>query len=254
MIDVVEPWEVYSCGRYRKDASRAIGAIAGEGKIPIVVGGSGLYVRAVSEGLFEGPERDEPVREKLRDFAARMGREALHARLIAADPDCAGRIHPRDTQRVIRALEVFELTGRPMSELQRALSRGSAYELWMVALVRERAALYEMINRRLDVMLERGFVEEVRNLTSRGFSEKWPSFRTVGYREIAGYLGGLVSLDAARENAKTQTRRFAKRQMTWLAGSPVQAWIEVPEGEAPENTADRLTEVFYAAGVVSKTT
>ncbi|MCX5799879.1 MAG: tRNA (adenosine(37)-N6)-dimethylallyltransferase MiaA [Candidatus Eisenbacteria bacterium] len=244
LVDVVEPWEAYSCGRYKVDATAAMETVAKEGRVPIVVGGSGLYLRALERGLFEGPERDESLRAELRQFVERQGREALHERLARTDPVSARRIHPRDTERVIRAIEVFELTGESISELQRTSTRPGKFALRLVGLRRRREVLYGLINERVERMLEAGLVEELRRLVQKGFSEAWPSFRTVGYREMVQHLRGEVSYSAATEKVKVQTRRFAKRQMTWLNGASITAWLDVPDEEDADRTAERVLEIL----------
>jgi len=249
LIDVVDAWQCYSCGRYRKDALAAVADAVRRGPLPLVVGGSGLYLRALDRGLFEGPERDESIRGKLKKLAEAEGRERLHEMLARVDPEAASRIHPRNTERVIRAIEVFELTGRPISELQKEHKVQNPITLVAVGLRRPRELLFAQISRRFDAMLERGLIEEVRALVQRGFSEVWPSFRSVGYREMVGYLRGELSLDAAVERAKTQTRRFAKRQLTWFSKAPIHAWLDVPDGETAGATADRVVALFQEAGV-----
>jgi tRNA dimethylallyltransferase len=249
LIDVVDAWQSYSCGRYRREALAAVADVVRRGPLPLVVGGSGLYLRALNRGLFEGPERDESIRGKLKKLAETEGRERLHDMLARVDPAAASRIHPRNTERVIRAIEVFELTGRPISELQKEHKTPNPITLVAVGLRRSRELLYDQIGRRFDAMLERGLVEEVRTLVQRGFSEDWPSFRSVGYREMVGYLRGELSLDASVERAKTQTRRFAKRQLTWFSKAPIHAWLDVPEGETARATAERVVAVFREAGV-----
>jgi tRNA dimethylallyltransferase len=249
LIDTVPPREAYSCGRYRREATAAVEAILAAGKIPLVVGGSGLYLRALGSGLFEGPERDESLREELRRQAEREGRESLHEKLVELDPASAERIHPRDLERTVRAIEVFRITGKPISRLQRTSTVPGPFELRLVGLRRARESLYRMINERFDMMLEAGFVDEVRELVARGFSEAWPSFRTVGYREIVEHLRGEIPLEVAREKAKTRTRRFAKRQLTWFAGAVVGEWVDVSDGEHIERTAERVSGVLRNAGL-----
>lgn len=249
LVDVVDAWDVYSCGRYRRDALAAIDSILGRGRFPLVVGGSGLYLRALDRGLFEGPERNEAIRGELRVLAEREGREHLHGMLKKVDPVAADRIHPRNIERIIRAIEVFRVTGKPISELQRTATTGTPFTLLAVGLRRPRESLYRSINERFDRMLEDGLVEEVRSLRARGFSEEWPSFRSVGYREIVQYLKGELPYEDACEKAKTQTRRFAKRQLTWFSKAPVRAWLDVTDDEPPETTARRMASVLHESGV-----
>jgi len=253
LIDVAEPCEVYNCGRYRNDATAAIDDVLRRGRVPLIVGGSGLYLRALERGLFEGPERNESLRTELRRFIEREGREALHERLATVDPLSARRIHPRDAERVIRAIEVFEITGKSISELQKTSTRSGRFSLRLVGLRRPRETLYGLINTRFERMLDIGLVDELSRLMEKGFSEAWPSFRTVGYREMVQYLRGELHYSAAKEKAKTQTRRFAKRQMTWLNKASVTAWLDVPAGEDADLTAERAFELLKREGASNTT-
>jgi len=244
LLDLVQPWEAYSCGQYRVDATNAIKEILGRGKTPILVGGSGLYLRALEKGIFEGPQRNDALRSELRRIVEREGRESLHRRLAEIDPISSLRIHPRDTERVVRAIEVFEITGKSISELQKKSTRPGQFDLKLIGLRRQRETLYRLINERFEKMLLQGLIEEIEGLISKGFSESWPSFRTVGYREMVQYFRGDVGLEAAKEKAKMQTRRFAKRQMTWLNRSAEVTWIDVEADEEPDRTAKRVLEVL----------
>ncbi len=249
LIDVVEPWEVYSCGRFRREALAAMRHIAAGGRAPLVVGGSGLYLRALEKGLFEGPERDEGIRARLRQLADARGREHLHQRLSAVDPEAASRIHPRNIERVIRALEVFEATGARISELQKSSAMKSPLRLVTVGLRRDRECLYRLIEKRFDAMVTGGLADEVAGLVADGFSEAWPSFRTVGYREMVGYVRGQLTLAAAREKARIATRQFAKRQLTWFGKTPVDVWLDIKDGEEPEEISRRIETGLAAAGL-----
>jgi len=246
VIDVVDPSDVYSCGRFRRDAVAAIQDITARGRSPLVVGGSGLYLKALGRGLFEGPERDERIRTGLKELAQARGREHLHSRLAAVDPEAASKIHPRNVERVIRALEVFEATGERISELQRRHTVKSPFELVTVGLRRPRERLYRLIEERFSAMLSAGLADEVAGLVADGFCEAWPSFRTVGYREMAAYVTGRLTLAAAREKVVTATRQFAKRQLTWFGGAPVEVWLDVRDDERPEETSRRIQSALHA--------
>jgi tRNA dimethylallyltransferase len=249
LIDVVEPWEVYSCGRFRRDALAAVQDVTARGRIPLVVGGSGLYIRSLERGLFEGPGRDEVTRARLRELAEAHGRQELHRRLAAVDPEAASKIHPRNVERVIRALEVFEVTGMRISELQKHHTVRSPLRLVTIGLSRRRDLLYSLIYERFERMLEAGFADEVARLVAAGFCEVWPSFKTVGYREMGGYVRGEVAYAAACEKAKTATRQFAKRQLTWFSKAPVDVWLDVEDDERPEETSRRIERELLRAGL-----
>jgi len=218
LIDVVEPTEAYSAGRFARDAAEAVREIAARGRLPLLVGGTLLYLRALREGLASLPRADAALRNELDAQARELGWPAMHARLQRIDPASAARIAPTDRQRIQRALEVHALTGRPLSELQGSAAEGGGLEIATVALVPEdRAALASRIERRFDAMLDAGFVAEVQNLRARGdLSKELPALRAVGYRQIWGHLEGAYDWHEARRRAIVATRQLAKRQLTWL--------------------------------------
>jgi tRNA dimethylallyltransferase len=221
LIDVVEPFEPYSAGRFAAEARRIVAEVSARGRIPLVVGGTMLYLRALREGLAALPQRDEDLRRTLDAQAERDGWPALHARLARIDPAAAARIAPQDRQRIQRALEVHALTGTPLTVLHEA-QRSAPLPMLTLALVPEdRAALAERIARRFDRMADAGFLEEVRALMVRGdLTSDMPSMRAVGYRQLWGHLAGEYAWDEARRRAIVATRRLAKRQLTWLRGEP----------------------------------
>jgi tRNA dimethylallyltransferase len=219
LIDIRDPEQTYSAGQFRTDALAAIGAIRARARLPLLVGGTLLYLRALREGLAPLPERDAQVRAQIDAEAAVRGWDALHAELAEVDAEAATRIDPRDRQRIQRALEVHRVTGRPLSELlRRAAAAAPAVAVTTFALVPEnRERLGERVAARFDAMVAAGLVDEVRRLRTRpGLSAGHPSMRSVGYRQIWAHLDGACDWDEARRRAIAATRQLAKRQMTWL--------------------------------------
>jgi len=219
LIDLIPPTESYSAAQFRRDALRLMAEIVGRGRIPLLVGGTMLYFKALSQGLSDLPEADAELRAELDEKAARLGWPALHADLAQLDPATAARLNPADAQRIQRALEVCMLTGRPMSEL---LGRAAPPELPCRPIKlslepSDRAVLHRRIAERFDAMLAGGLIEEVRGLRQRyALDLSLPSMRCVGYRQAWQYLDGEFDLPALREKGIAATRQLAKRQLTWL--------------------------------------
>jgi len=218
LLDLVDPSESYSAGRFVRDCMAAIADIEARGATPLLVGGTMLYLRALTGGLAELPEGSADLRARIDADAARLGWPALHARLSAVDPAAAARIHPNDAQRIQRALEVYEAGGRPISELQLANQMPTARKFIVAALMpRDRQRLHEALARRFESMMAAGFLDEVRRLHARGdLTAAHPALRAVGYRQLWAHLTGACPLAAAIEQAVAATRQLAKRQMTWL--------------------------------------
>lgn len=227
LLDIADPDEVITMATYRRMAADAIAAVRERGRVPILVGGTGLYVRAVTDG-FAIPE--VPPDAELRDRLEENERSApgtLHARLAAVDPLAAARIHPRNTRRVIRALEVYEHTGRPISALQRRADPvGPAIR---IGLTMDRDALYRRIDARVDEQIAEGLIDEVKALLDRKYARTLPSMQGLGYKEIVEYLDGATSLEEATRRLKRNTRRFAKRQYTWFRRDSRIRWLDVDE-------------------------
>ena len=215
LIDILDPTESFSVGKYRQLAKEAIADIHGRGKMVLVCGGTGLYVRALVDGLFEGPSADWPLRQELEAEAERNGPESLYAKLMEVDPETAEKLSPKDVRRVIRALEVHAAAHRPISELQSQWKqRGRAPT--MFGLTMSRSLLYHRIEERVDTMFGRGLVEETERLLARGLRANRTAMQAIGYKEVAAYLDGECSLEEAKKLLKRDSRRYAKRQLTWF--------------------------------------
>jgi tRNA dimethylallyltransferase len=221
LIDLIDPDEAYSAGRWRRDALAGIQEILTRRKIPLLVGGTMLYYRTLTGGLDTLPPADAQLRGEIDADAARRGWPALHAELARVDPKTAQRLAPHDSQRIQRALEVWRLTGRPLSTLQGGARQDLPFELKGIALMPERAVLHERIAQRFDAMLELGLIDEVQALRQRyRLSAAMPSMRAVGYRQVWEYLEGRYDKETLKEKAVTATRQLAKRQLTWLRSFP----------------------------------
>ena len=228
LIDILDPAESYSTARFRRDALAEMAAISAQGRIPLLVGGTMLYFRGLQRGLAQLPDADPAVRQALLEEAERIGWGALHARLARIDPESAARIHPKDPQRIQRALEVHALTGEPMSDLIRAGSQGPLpYRLLKLARApADRQVLHGRIERRFLDMLDQGLVAEVQALWARGdLSLDLPSMRCVGYRQVLKYLGDEYSFEEMTRRAIYATRQLAKRQLTWLRAESDLHWL-----------------------------
>ena len=243
LVNILDPAQPYSAGQFRRDALAAMADIAGDGRTPLLVGGTMLYFRALLHGLSPLPGADAAVRARLDARAESDGWPALHAELARVDPDAARRIHPNDAQRIQRALEVHEVSGRTMTDWQRAPDphplpwRTLRYALT----VPDRRALVQRIEKRFDSMLCEGFVDEVAALYRRGdLTPETPAMRAVGYRQLWEHVAGRTSLAEARERAIVATRQLAKRQMTWLRSETGLIWVSLSGADQVDEVADRL--------------
>ena len=240
LIDVLDPWQSTSVAEYRRWAIDAAGQIENRGRRVLFVGGTALYLKALLRGLFEGPGADPVLRGRLEREAAERGLSVLYERLSALDPATAGRLHPNDQRRIIRALEVIEISGQPLSRLQAEHDHPAPAATLVFALQRSLADLHERIHHRVDAMFAAGLVDEVRGLWSRDRPPSAVAAQAVGYREVIAMLQGSARLDEAIDLVRTRTRQFAKRQGTWFRGLvEVRPW-PVKRDESPEMIAEAL--------------
>lgn len=245
LIDILDPAESYSAARFRADALREMEEITRSGRIPLLVGGTMLYYRALEYGLSDLPQKDEEIRKRLDEEARTLGLEAMHRRLSQVDPASAARIHPNDPQRLLRALEVHAITGEPMSRLwERDSGEQLPFSLIKLALAPgERSLLHERIEQRFRQMIAQGLVEEVERLHARGdLNPDLPSIRCVGYRQVWGYLEGEWDHNTMVERGITATRQFAKRQFTWLRSERNVEWFEATNRKLVENALKFLDD------------
>ena len=230
LIDIADPDENVSAARYAEEADRAIAEILSRGKRVIVVGGTGLYIRALLKGLVDSPSGSGEVRSRLQQEARERGNQAMLDELMEVDPESAGRMHPNNLVRIIRALEVYRITGIPLSRYQQEHGFSSPrYQALQIGLEVERSELYRRIEQRVDGMLAAGLVDEVRRLLQAGYSRQDKALRGIGYKEIISFLDGECTCAEAVELIKRDTRRYAKRQMTWFRAENEIIWLEHPE-------------------------
>ncbi|BCQ22315.1 tRNA (adenosine(37)-N6)-dimethylallyltransferase MiaA [Caballeronia sp. NK8] len=248
LIDIIDPAETYSAAQFRADALRIVGEIIARGNVPLLVGGTMLYYKALTQGLNDLPGADADLRATLDADAARDGWPALHARLAAIDPQTAARLAPNDSQRIQRALEVFMLSGQPMSALlaaPRVQDTDAPYRFVPIALEpSDRAVLHARIAARFDAMLAHGFIDEVKRLRARGdLDVAMPSMRCVGYRQAWEYLDGATGYDEMRDKGIFATRQLCKRQLTWLRAMPERVVVDCCAGDATERALGAMERV-----------
>lgn len=247
LTDLVEPVEVFTAGEYRRRALDMLEDIRERGKLPFLTAGTGLYLRALLEGLADAPERSEHLRERLRQKARLRGAEHLHKLLARMDREGARRIAPRDTQKVIRAVEMRILTGKSIGEIHRKGRTGlQGYRVIKIGLLPSRAALYARIDARVRAMIDSGWIDEVRQLIIAGVPTDAKPFQFIGYSQLREHLVGSLSLEAAVKQIQQATRRFAKRQLTWFRKEPAVHWLP-GFGDDPKLSAAALDCVREAS-------
>lgn len=241
-IDIVDPTEGYSVSMYLDYFKTAVSRIRSEGSIPIAVGGTSLYLKSMYDGLFEGPTRNEAIRQELNQRIETEGLEALHAELSRVDPESSKRIHPNDMKRVVRALEVYKIAGTPISVLQTQWQESQTRPDYLrIGLRRDKEDLNHRINMRVKRMVEAGLFEEVKSLMeSPGLSPE--ASMAVGYAEVIDHFEGKMGYDEAIERIKINSRQLAKKQIKWQRRWADVRWFDVPEDEQPSQTVDRIME------------
>jgi tRNA dimethylallyltransferase len=245
LVDLIDPVESYSAARFLTDADAAMKAIRARGRTPLFVGGTMLYFRALQSGLARLPAADPAIRQRIEERAGVTGWPALHAELARLDPVAAARIRPNDRQRIQRALEVIERTGRPLSAQLAENLRGATRSeyLRLVLAPADRAALAQRIAERFDAMLRQGLLDELRALRARGdLHAELPAMRLIGYRQLWSHLEGGASLAESVEKAVIATRQLARRQLTWLRAEPGAEWFDAFDSGTPERIAARVAE------------
>jgi tRNA dimethylallyltransferase len=242
-MDIIEPTETFTAGDYRRRALEALGDLRRRRILPILTAGTGLYLRALLEGLADAPQRSEEIRARLRQTAAERGSAHLHRMLVRLDPETAARISAADVQKLIRAIELRLLTGKPMSEIHRSGRDAlQGYEIIKIGLLPPRAALYARIHQRTAAMLAAGWPDEVRALVASGVSADAKPFQFIGYSQLREQLAGRASEKDAVQQIQQATRRFAKRQLTWFRKESSVHWL-AGFGDAPEISAAALAIV-----------
>jgi len=242
LIDLVNPDEPFNAGLYRRQAIDEIERLYRDCRLPLVVGGTGLYVRTLLKGLCDAPQADPIVRAALRQEAKDYGHDRLYARLVDVDPVAAARLHPRDESKVIRALEVYQLSGRRMSEFQERHGFAERpFSALVVGLNRDRDVLYRRIEERIDWQLAHGLIEETQQLLAQGSQRDSAAMKGLGYRQVAEHLAGEYDAAEMVRRFKRDTRHFCKRQMTWFRKEPGIQWLMIEESESVKHTAAWVT-------------
>ena len=241
LIDLVNPDESFNAGLYRRHALDEIERLYRDRRLPLVVGGTGLYVRILLKGLCGAPPTDPIMREALQQEAKDHGYDRLYARLVAVDPVAAARLHPRDESKVIRALEVYQLSGRRMSEFQQEHGFDERpFSALIIGLNRDRDLLYRCIEERIDWQLAHGLIEETTQLLAQGYRRDSAAMKGLGYRQVAEYLASQYDAAEMVRRFKRDTRHFSKRQMTWFRKEPGIQWLMIKESESAQHTAGRV--------------
>ena len=235
LVDEIDPREEFSAAQYQKRARAAISEIHSKGKLPVISGGTGLYLNSLIYDMdFSAPPREDGYREELEKLALEQGREAVYHRLLLKDPQAAERIHPNNTKKIIRALEAVETTGRGIRPFTEAVRPAGDYLPVLIGLCRDRGELYDRINRRVELLIKQGLAEEVRRLLDMGLTEDNISMKGIGYKEMIRHLNGEYDLATAIAKIQQNTRNYAKRQLTWFRRYDKMKWFNLSDFESSE--------------------
>jgi len=243
-IDICSPNEYFSAGEYAKIARKCIDHIFAEQSFPMVVGGSGLYIQALVDGVFQGNYRDPEIRKEIREYAKNDGWIQLYQELMRIDPETASQIHENDHKRIVRSLEVYRLTGKPISHIQKMKTIPADFNPIFAGIQWPRDILYQRIESRVNKMIDLGLISEVQKLLELGYSKSLNSLDSVGYKEIIAYLEGKCSLEEAIGLIKQNTRRFAKRQMTWFRRDKRIRWFSIQHERQFSTITDRIVRIW----------
>ena len=246
-IDICDPDEYYSAGLFGKQARQTIEQIFGRNKVPLVVGGSGFYIKALVDGIFELDAKDQEIRNVLESRLNSEGLSALFRQLQEVDPIYAQKISPNDRQRILRSLEVFLITGKPFSSFHEQQPEPADFEAIFWGLTMERKMLYKRINQRVELMLKEGLIDEVKHLLEMGYSPRLNALNTVGYKEVIAYLQNQINYAEMVELIKRNTRRYAKRQLTWFRADKRITWVEVRNEVDFQKLAEQIIENLKSA-------
>ncbi len=232
LVDVVDPDEPFDAARFSEMAGEKIKDLHGKGIVPFITGGTGLYIKALLHGLSRARPADPAILERLTMEVEMNGSAFLHSRLKKCDPEAAGKIHPNDTFRIIRALEIFEMTGKPISNFNQEHGfKDNFYHALKICLELDREVLYDRINKRVESMISQGLLDEVKTLLAKGYHQDLKSMQSIGYRHMTGFLNRGIHWEETIETLKRDTRRYAKRQLTWFRADPEIKWFEPGQKE-----------------------